>query len=179
VKNSNQIHRLAVLILTAMLAFAAKDAQAANASSGTGIGIILGTPSGFSLKLPQGSSNAWQFALGYDLDGGPHWGGPHWHEDGPYGTHFYLGGDYLWYNYNLIRVSRGRLPLYYGPGAWVSLHSHDDHSHTRAGIRGVIGLAYHFATAPFDIFLEVGPAISVVPDTRGGAFGGLGARFFF
>lgn len=167
---------LAAAIACGATALAPAEVQAANAATGTGIGFVLGSPTGFSLKLPQGRANAWQFTLGYDLDGG-HWNGPdHAHD---HGTHFFLGGDYLWYNYNLIRVPRGRLPVYYGPGAWVSFHSHDGDAHSRAGVRGVIGLAYQFATAPFDIFLEVGPGISVIPDTHGHGFGGLGARFYF
>jgi len=167
----------AAALATLMLGATAIPTHAANAATGTGIGFVLGGPSGFSLKLPQGRAYAWQFTLGYDLDGGRHWGGPyHDHDDG---ASFYVGGDYLWYNYNIFRVSRGRFPLYYGPGAWVSLHNHDDHNDSRAGIRGVVGLAYQFATAPFDIFLEVGPGISIVPDTDGHGFGGLGARFFF
>lgn len=153
----------------------ATPSRAANAATGTGIGFVLGSPSGFSLKLPQGRANAWQFTLGYDLDGGNHWGNNHDHD----GASFHFGADYLWYNYNIFRVSKGRLPLYYGPGAWVGFHDHDDHNHGRVGIRGVIGIAYQFANAPFDIFLEVGPGISILPDTDGHGFGGLGARFFF
>lgn len=164
-----------VAALALMLPLLPTAAEAAKASTGTGLGFILGSPTGFSLKVPQGRAHALQFALGYDLDGGPHWGGPgHDH-----GSHFYLGGDYLWYNYSLFRVEKGRLPLYYGPGVWVSLHNHNDHNHNRAGIRGVIGIAYQFANAPFDIFLEVGPGISIIPDTHGHGFGGLGGRFYF
>jgi hypothetical protein len=169
---------LAAALAVGVTALAPAPAQAANAADGVGIGFILGSPSGFSLKLPQGRANAWQFALGYDLDGGHGWG-HHNHNHGHDGSHFFVGGDYLWYNYNIFRVPKGRLPLYYGPGAWVSLHDHDDHNHTAAGIRGVIGIAYHFANAPFDIFLEIGPGISIIPDTHGTGFGGLGARFYF
>src|SRR5690606_4234706 len=98
-KTSCSRHLAVIFALAVMLGFGVNKTQAASASDGTGIGFILGTPSGFSLKLPQGPGNAWQFALGYDLDGGPHWGGPPWHDHDPRGTHFYLGGDYLWYNY--------------------------------------------------------------------------------
>jgi hypothetical protein len=148
-----------------------KPLHAADAASGTGIGFILGSPTGLSLKLPQGRANAWQFAFGWDLDGpdGGRWNDPP--NDDP---RFYVGGDYLWYNYNLIHVNKGRLPLYYGPGAFVSISNN-----THAGIRGVIGLEYQFANAPFDIFLEVGPGITIIPDTHGAVFAGLGGRFFF
>lgn len=166
---------LSVTMLLGLASVLPHRAHAADAASDVGIGFVLGSPTGFSLKLPQGRAHALQFTLGYDLDGGPHWAGP----GDDHGSHFYFGGDYLWYNYSLFRVEKGRLPLYYGPGVWVSLHNHDDHNHNRAGIRGVIGIAYQFANAPFDIFLEVGPGISIIPDTHGHGFGGLGGRFYF
>jgi hypothetical protein len=46
-------------------------------------------------------------------------------------------------------------------------------------MRFVLGLEYQFATAPFDIFLEIAPGIRVIPNTSGYVSSGLGARFFF
>ena len=167
-----------ITLAAALTAIAPTPAKAADAATGTGIGFVLGSPSGLSLKLPQGRANAWQFTLGYDLDGHNHWGGPG--HDHHHGARFHLGGDYLWYNYNLIRVPKGRLPLYYGPGLFFGAHHHDGgDDHARFGIRGVIGLEYQFARAPFDIFFEIGPGISIFPDTYGTVFAGLGGRFFF
>jgi hypothetical protein len=166
--SSGRILAVAALLAVLGILAAAVPARAADAATGTGIGIVLGEPSGFSLKLPHGA-NSINVILGYDLDDGP---------DGPGccdgDGHFYVGGDYVWYNYNLIRVSQGRFPLYYGPGAYVALWDR-----TVAGLRGVVGLEYQFATAPFDIFLEIGPRINVIPNTHTSAFGGLGTRFFF
>jgi hypothetical protein len=142
-------------------------APAADAATGTGIGIILGDPGGFSLKLPRGPGNSLNFAIGYDLTGGR---GPGPGND----AHLYVGGDYVWYNYSLIHVEKGRLPLYYGPGAYVSVGGE-----SALGIRGVVGLEYQFSGAPFDLFIEIGPGINVIPDTRGGVFAGFGGRFFF
>ncbi len=154
---------MAALVLTAP-----GTARAADAATGTGIGIIAGDPSGFSLKIPQGRSNAVHAVIGYDLFGGRGPGGEF------SGSHFYAGADYVWYNYNLFPVKKGRLPLYYGPGAFASISGNSS-----LGIRGVVGLEYQFAGAPFDVFLEIGPRINVIPDTRGGSFGGFGGRFFF
>jgi hypothetical protein len=145
----------------------ATPAHAANAATGTGVGIILGEPSGFSLKLPQGR-NSINIVIGYDLN-----------TRGPGGccgdgSRLYVGGDYVWYNYSLITVQRGRLPLYYGPGVFVSLHNDPV-----VGGRGVVGLEYQFAVAPFDLFIELGPRINVIPDTRTDLFGAFGGRFFF
>ena len=147
-------------------------AAAADAATGTGVGIQLGTPSGITLKLPQGRMNSINLVMGYDLDGRHHVEGPG-HDHGV-GDRFYLGGEYVWYNYDLIRVRKGRLPLYYGPGAFLTLAGH-----SHAGVSGVVGLEYQFAGAPFDVFFQLGPRLSVFPHTHGDAHGGLGARFFF
>ena len=162
----------AISVLAALAAFGpgAVPARAADAATGTGVGIILGGPSGLTLKLPQGRGKSYNFALGYDLDGRGDWYGP-----GPdRGGHLYLGGDYVWYNYGVLPVEKGRLPLYYGPGAYVVVSDR-----SAVGIRGVVGLEYQFAGAPFDVFLELGPRLNVVPDTRGDLTAGLGGRFFF
>jgi hypothetical protein len=87
-----------------------------------------------------------------------------------YNTH----ADYLFHNFNLIKVEKGRLPVYYGIGASVVLASS-----VGAGIRVPVGLEYIFANAPFDIFLEVVPMLAVVPSTSFGVNAGLGARYFF
>jgi hypothetical protein len=166
-------HLIFATTVFALLALTApQKAQAANAATGTGIGIILGDPSGLSMKIPQGSRSI-NLILGYDLDGGCCGPGP---GPGPYGDGWlYFGGDYVWYNYNLFPVSPGRLPLYYGPGAYVAVGNDDP----ILGVRGVVGIEYQFATAPFDLFLEIGPRINVFPNTHADAFGGFGARFFF
>ena len=159
---------------------AASVASAAPAASGNvGIGFELGNPSGVSLKLPSGSSNAFQFLVAFDDHSGDNWNNRGWSDNCDNGTQdcsgrFYLGGDYLRYNYNAIPVKQGRLPFYYGPGLWTSLSNH-----SALGMRFVLGLEYQFATAPFDIFLEIAPGIRVIPNTSGYVSSGLGARFFF
>lgn len=149
-------------------ALAASAAVTADAGSGTGIGIQLGSPSGLSLKLPMGRGKAVHAALGYDL------GGPNNGVGVDNGDHLYVGADYAFYNYSLFPVRKGRLPLYYGPGAYVVVADR-----SAVGIRGVVGIEYQFAGAPFDAFLELGPRINVVPNTQGDVFAGLGGRFFF
>ena len=173
------------LLAAVTLALAAPaPARAANAATGTGIGFVLGGPSGLSLKIPQDRANALQFTLGYDLDGRGNWNGPGYDHDHDHSS-VHLGGDYLWYNYSLIQVPKGRLPLYYGPGLFFGVHNHSGgDAHARFGIRGVIGLEYQMllfipSRAPFDLFFELGPGISVFPDTYGTVFSGLGGRFFF
>jgi hypothetical protein len=153
----------------------AATAHAAPASDGRfGLGFVLGNPSGISMKIPAAPANSINVIAGWDLNDGP---GPG--PDRDCCSSFYVGADYAFYNYNLIRVQRGRMPLYYGPGLNASFYDAPGDDDVRVGFRFVVGLEYQFATAPFDIFLEIAPGINVIPDTDGFVSAGLGARFFF
>jgi hypothetical protein len=128
-------------------------------SSGFGAGIMLGEPTGISLKNWISKTNAW--------DAGIAWG---------FGKHgaFHLHGDYLWHKYDIIKVEKGILPLYYGVGARL-LFADDTH----LGIRGVVGLDYLFDGLPLDVFLELVPIFDIVPATGFSFNGALGVRYFF
>ena len=128
-------------------------------SAGFGLGIMLGEPTGISLKSWLSRTNAW--------DGGLAWG------LGDRGA-LYLHSDYLWHNFNFIPVEQGKLPLYYGIGGRVLFA---DKSHL--GVRGVVGLDYMFARAPVDIFLEIAPVLDLAPATDFSVNGAIGVRYFF
>jgi hypothetical protein len=127
-------------------------------SRGFGAGIMLGEPTGISLKNWISKTNAW--------DAGIAWG---------FGKHgaFHLHGDYLWHKYDLINVDKGTLPLYYGVGARL-LFADDTH----LGIRGVVGLDYLFEGLPLDVFLEIAPIFDIVPGTEFSFNGAIGVRYF-
>jgi len=124
-----------------------------------GLGIILGSPTGFSAKLWVSKSNAFDGAIAWAFG-----------DKGRLQIH----GDYLWHNFKLIKVETGSFPIYYGLGFRVNFG--DD---TEAGVRFPVGLAYLFARAPFDIFVEVVPVLQVVKETDLEIDGAIGARFFF
>lgn len=128
-------------------------------SHGFGLGIVLGEPTGISAKLWTGSANAFDFAAAWSFKG-----------DG----HLLLQADYVWHSFDLIRVSSGRLPLYYGIGGRVILA--DD---PLLGIRIPLGLNYQFSSAPVDIFAEIAPILDLIPSTDFDLGGGLGVRFWF
>jgi hypothetical protein len=126
---------------------------------GFGIGIVLGEPTGVSAKLWTSSSNAFDFAAAWSFK-----------DDG----HLLLQADYVWHSFDLISVSSGRLPLYYGIGGRVIFA--DD---PLIGVRIPVGLNYQFATAPIDIFAEIVPILDLIPSTDFDLGGGLGVRFWF
>jgi hypothetical protein len=146
-----------ILLITTSFTVITINVSAQN--SGFGAGIMLGEPTGISLKNWISGTTAW--------DAGIAWG------FGKNGA-FHLHGDYLWHEYGLIEVDRGALPLYYGVGARV-LFTNDTHF----GIRGVIGLDYQFEGLPIDVFLELVPIFDLVPGTGFSFNGALGVRYFF
>ncbi len=127
-------------------------------SSGFGVGLITGNPTGLSLKMWTGETTALDAAVAWNFDAD--WIGVH--------------ADFLLHNFNLISVSKGQLPLYYGLGAKLGLGND-----IAIGARVPIGLDYMFDSVPIDIFVEVVPGLMVVPAIDFDIDLGLGARFFF
>lgn len=147
------------------------DAQ----SSGFGAGIILGEPTGISLKGWISGDKAIDGAVAWSLREG---------------AYFSLHADYLFHNMDLIKLGKGKLPLYYGPGLrirswnghryWNNGHWHDyDGSRASLGIRFPVGLDYLPAKGPVDVFLEVVPGLDLIPATDFDITGAIGARYWF
>jgi hypothetical protein len=163
--------------LTAPLAFATTLKVSAQ-DSGFGLGLMIGEPTGISMKTWVGSDRALAFGLA--------WG---------FNRYLHVHGDYLWHKMDLIHVNKGKLPLYFGPGLrvrawrdghdWHNHHPHhdhdgfDDHGHVDIGVRFPVGLAYLFEGAPFDVFLEVVPTLDLLPATDVDFDGAVGGRFWF
>ena len=126
-----------------------------------GLGVMIGEPTGLSLKVWSSSRTAFDAAVGWSLGG----------QD-----RIYVHGDYLWHRYELDLDVRGALPYYFGVGGRVLLHEGDD---SRIGVRVPLGLNYLTEDRRFDFFIEVAPVIDLVPDTDFDISGGLGARFYF
>jgi hypothetical protein len=144
-------------LLTAVWIILITDAS--GQSSGFGAGIMLGDPSGISLKSWLTKNSAWDAGIAWRLgEGGA----------------FHIHADYLLHKYGFIKVEKGSLPLYYGLGARV-LFADDTH----IGARGVVGLDYLFAATPLDIFLEIVPLLDLVPDVDLDINGAIGIRYFF
>ena len=127
--------------------------------SGLGLGAIFGEPTGLSAKMWTSEKTAIDGAVAWSFVGS---------------GFLHLHADFLIHNYDLISVSEGKLPLYFGLGAFVTLASD-----LGLGVRVPIGLAYHFDGAPLEIFAEIVPGLSLLPSTDFYFGGGIGIRYFF
>ncbi len=123
----------------------------------TGVGIMLGEPSGISLKSWNNSNTAWDLGLAWSLSG----------KDA-----IHVHADYLWHKW--LDVEKGELAFYYGIGGRVVFT--DD---PFAGVRVPFGLNYLIEDSPVGVFFELAPILDFLPDTDGDVNGSLGVRFYF
>ncbi len=133
----------------------------ADPSGRFGVGLMLGEPTGLSLKYFLTDSLA--------VDSGFGWG---FHRE----TDPHLHADILWHKFDLFSVPDGQLPVYAGVGARIKFR---DNQEDRVGLRLPIGVSYLLDDLPIDVFCEAGPVIDFAPSTRGGFTVGLGVRWWF
>jgi hypothetical protein len=136
---------------------------------GFGLGMIVGEPTGISLKIWQGRTTAIDGALAWSF----------------VDDFVQIHGDYLKHDLNLIKVEKGQLPFYYGIGGRIRFFDENNPSNgpsndkTRLGVRVPLGLAYLFEKTTLDIFLEVVPILDLIPTTEFDLDAAIGIRYFF
>jgi len=127
-----------------------------------GLGVIIGEPTGPSFKLWTGSTTAIDGAVAWSLSKN---------------NALHLHADYLYHNFSLIQVEKGRLPFYFGIGGRIKIV--EGEKDDKIGVRIPVGLDYLFADTPLDIFVEVVPVLDLVPDTDLDFNGAVGIRYLF
>lgn len=138
-----------------------------------GFGIVLGEPTGLTVKYWSANLNAFNFTLG----GRSYFGSPR------------LGIDYLWHFYAFdSRI----VNLYAGPGLAVGFGAGDgfwyedkkgrffvrENDDPGVGVRGVFGLNLVPEETPLEFFLEFGVLVGLAPDVGSAADFALGLRFY-
>ncbi len=124
-----------------------------------GLGLILGEPTGLSGKYWISPRTAIDGAFAWSIDKKS-------------GVH--LHSDYLWHDYRIISVIKGKLPIYYGVGARMVFATDNIF-----GVRGVAGFNYIFDGTPLDIFLEIVPILDIAPKVGFDFNGAIGIRYYF
>ncbi|MBN1560425.1 hypothetical protein JW998_09255 [candidate division KSB1 bacterium] len=144
---------LSILLFLLMISHAVK-AQ----NSGVGIGIILGEPTGLSVKKWLSSSNSLNGAAAWSfVDSGA----------------LHLHADYVFHNFDLIHPNVGKAALYYGLGGRIKIMTN-----SRVGIRVPVGLNYMLEDNPLDLFIEIVPMLDLVPTTSFSVNAAIGIRYF-
>ena len=162
--------RIATIIsLFCLTAQAAPSAQ----SKSTGIGIILGDPTGLSVQANGNTSNPINFGLAYKFSD--------WLQ---------IWGDYTFkfpQFFDSVFHTHTGIAGYIGIGPAL-LFVDDDvkfkNNIRRSSSLGLLarvpfGLEYKLSSAPIGFMLELVPAILLIPATDFTFQGGIGARFYF
>ena len=127
---------------------------------GFGLGLIVGEPTGISLKQWTGSRTAFAFGFAWSFA-----------DDAALHIH----GDYLFHSVHFAGERHERSPFYYGLG--IRLKAEEDD--TWLGLRVPLGVAFFLNDAPLDFFVEVAPLMDLVPETEFRANAALGVRYYF
>jgi hypothetical protein len=136
----------------------------------TGLGIILGEPTGLTAKHRLSATRAVQAGLAWSFD-----------------NYTMLYGDYL-FHFPGALGSRDkfvtRLSPYLGIGGTMLFGSNvrpktSSKASFGLGVRFPIGLEWSPSDPPLGVFLELAPGLGLVPGTFGFLQGGVGVRYYF
>jgi hypothetical protein len=158
------VRRASLLPVLAALTLATPRSAAAAEGGPFGLGIILGSPTGITLKLRLTENHAFQLAAGWGF-------GP---EDV---EHFVLTADYLFTFPHAFGVIDRAVSLspYVGIGGQFGFYADT----ADLGFRVPLGLSFLFARTPFELFVEIAVGIHLIPSTSGLLDGGIGGRIYF
>lgn len=152
---------LLALALGPSSALIAQETQTLPKERTFGAGLMVGEPTGASLKYWLSDVSALDAVIGVSLDDG---------------NDFAAHADYLYHFNDVIDLTKNRMALYVGGGPRFKVQDHGDDIF---GIRTVAGLDYIFDDIPVDVFLEAGPVFDLSPDAEVRYTVGVGARFWF
>lgn len=154
------IRQICLIAVVFGLLFVSSETQARK--NGLGLGVIAGEPTGISFKYWNSYSTAIDGAVAWSIEGN---------------DKVHLHADYLFHDYSVVSVDKGRMPFYYGIGGRILIREGrniDD----KIGVRIPVGFSYLFANSPLELFFEIVPILDLAPDTELDFNGGIGLRFY-
>jgi len=121
-----------------------------------GLGLMLGEPSGVSVKSWLGQKSAFDIGAAWSLSGRD--------------EALHLHADYLHHSWF---ENRKNLAFYYGLGGRVIFSDN-----AVAGVRVPFGLTYVFEGIPIDLFVEAAPLLDLSPNVDFAGNGAFGIRYY-
>lgn len=164
-----------LLIIAAIVLFVGTSesfSQRIGAGDNFGFGIILGEPTGLTLKYYTERYEAFAFSLGPSYFGSPR-----------------LGADYIWHFHafesQLVHLYAGPgLVLGFGEGEGFWYKERGDRFFVRSssdlglGVRGVFGINFLLKSAPLEFFGELGVLVGFAPEFGSAVDAAIGMRFY-
>lgn len=128
-------------------------------------GVLLGRPSGISMKYWLGPTGAVDAAVGWDFRD----------------ERLHVHVNYLQHFFEVFATDPDRLPVYAGIGGDIRIRRSNDSNADdfRSGLRVPVGVSFLSADVPVDVFAELVPGMRIYPETRFDFWWGFGARYRF
>jgi hypothetical protein len=149
-----------IFSIVIVFVFAALSARAED----FGVGVILGDPTGLSVKMKMDGAHSLDGALAYSS--GRHSG-------------LQFHGDYLWDRARSWNTKGGPLSMYYGLGGRVISYKNDRNSEVSVGPRGSLGVSFDLNNPNIELFGELAMILEVAPSMTADLDAGIGARIRF
>lgn len=148
-----------MIVLLVLVGRAALAAEGAPPGKDTGVGIIVGQPTGLSAKFVLSSNIALDAAVG-------------WRFGSENGLRLHL--DVL-AHHTIARGASVAVPLFVGLGPALLLHKDE----VGLALRIPVGIALVFRSVPIDVFVELAPSVGLYPGSTFFLTLAAGARFWF
>jgi len=130
----------------------------AKTKSGTGIGVIIGEPTGITAKMWTSERTAFDAAAAWSFY--------------PESDFIHLHLDYLLHYFP--QVDRGTMMVYWGAGPIARFKE----SAGTIGLRVPFGIGYLWDEAPVEIFLEIAPRVELLPASDFNGNAAIGVRYY-
>lgn len=138
-----------------------------------GVGIILGSPTGFTAKMIFTQRSAFASNIGWSLGDNPK---------------LHITGDYQFLFPTVLRWTDEmteqqkelrNLTPYVGIGGRFKFKENEAQNETELNVGLRLGGGVEYSISKFGIFIEIYPVVNILPSTDFDLEGGLGARIYF
>jgi hypothetical protein len=127
--------------------------------TGFALGIIVGKPTGITLKTDISKKHTFDFRIGWALPG----------------ERFHVACDYI--SYFPKWIEREKWYPYLGIGSRLTMKQEEDTLQFNLGIR--VGIGVEHVYRELGLFAELYPVVELVPETGLSLEGGIGVRYYF
>lgn len=146
---------LALMLLTPS-AFAAP-------AGGTGVGVVVGSPNGFTARHWLDDQASVEGAVGWSITD----------------SRFQVNVNYLFNRAQLIPIGEEALDLFFGAGLSLRTKSGKQDGEVIFGPRLPVGVAFEFVDPNLELFAQAALNVGIIPSSDVYVDGNLGVRFYF
>lgn len=136
----------------------------AQAREGTGVGLLLGAPSGFTARHWFSPDRSFHVDAGWSLADE---------------NKFHVQGAYLWDRPGVIAIGDETLDFFFGAGASVRTKSGKKNDDVVVGPRLPGGVSYFLQDPDLELFAQLGLTVGFIPSSDIFLDAAVGLRFYF